>query len=55
MGYFDDEKNAEEYVKMAEGYDGRKLIEVLNTHLRAGSNVLELGMRAGKDFELLGE
>lgn len=55
MGYFDDAKNIEEYVKMAEGYDGRALIDVLKKYLRNGSTVLELGMGPGKDFEILGE
>ena len=55
MGYFDDEKNVEEYVKMAEGYDGRVLIDVLKKYLRNGSTVLELGMGPGKDFEILAE
>jgi len=55
MSYFDDEKNVEEYVKMAEGYDGRTLIDILKKYLRNGSTVLELGMGPGKDFEILGE
>lgn len=55
MSYFDDEKNVEEYVKMAEGYDGRELIAILKKHLRTGSSVLELGMGPGKDFEILSE
>jgi len=29
MGYYDDEKSVEEYVAMAEGVDGRELIDVL--------------------------
>ena len=29
MNYYDDHKNAQEYISMAEGYDGSKLIEVL--------------------------
>lgn len=55
MGYFDDEKNVEEYIRMAEGYDGRELIERLKTCLKPGATVLELGMGPGKDFELLCE
>ena len=55
MGYFDDEQNVEDYVKMAEGYDGRALIDILKKHLRNGSTVLELGMGTGKDFEILSE
>ena len=55
MSYFDDEEHVEEYVKMAEGYDGRALIDILKKYLRNGSTVLELGMGPGKDFEILGE
>ena len=29
MGYFDERKNVEEYIRMAAGYDGRALIAVL--------------------------
>ncbi len=44
MAYFDERKNVEDYIKMAEGYDGRELIAVLKKYLLAGSTVLELGM-----------
>ena len=53
MGYFDDEKNVEEYIAMAKGYDGAELIEVLRRHLPAGSTVLELGMGPGTDLDML--
>ena len=55
MNYYDEAKNVEQYIKMAEGYDGRELIPILRDHLPDGSTVLELGMGPGKDFELLGE
>ena len=55
MGYFDDEKNVEEYIGMAEGYDGRELVDVLRRHLPDGATVLELGMGPGKDLEILSE
>lgn len=54
MGYYDDKDNVREYIRMAEGYDGAQLIEVLKRHLPAGSTVLELGMGPGKDLDLLG-
>ena len=38
---------------MAEGYDGRELIETLKKHLQPGLKVLELGMGPGKDFDIL--
>lgn len=53
MGYYDDRKNAESYIKMAEGYDGGELIDILKAYLEPGSSVLELGMGPGTDFEIL--
>lgn len=53
MGYFDNKKNIEEYIKMAEGYDGRELIEILKKYLPENSSVLELGTGPGKDLEIL--
>ena len=53
MMYFDDEKNVAEYIKMADGYDGREFIPILRAHLEDNATVLELGMGPGKDFELL--
>ena len=55
MSYFDDENNVEEYIRMAEGYDGREFISILRKHLRDNSTLLELGMGPGKDMELLSE
>jgi cyclopropane fatty-acyl-phospholipid synthase-like methyltransferase len=55
MGYFDDEQNVEEYVKMATVYDGRPLINILKKYLKNGATVLELGMGPGKDFEILSQ
>jgi cyclopropane fatty-acyl-phospholipid synthase-like methyltransferase len=40
---------------MAEGYDGRALIDVLRRHLPGGSSILELGMGPGKDLTILAE
>lgn len=53
MAYFDDENNVFDYIKMAEAYDGKELIDVLKRHLKKGSSVLELGMGPGKDFDIL--
>ena len=55
MNYFNDENNVEEYIRMAEGYDGREFIPVLRKRLRDDSTVLELGMGPGNDLELLSE
>ena len=44
MGFFDTEKGVDEYIKMAEGYDGAELIKILQKYLPEKSTVLELGM-----------
>ena len=53
MGFFDNDKGVEEYIKMADGYDGKELIKVLQDFLPAKSAVLELGMGPGKDLDIL--
>jgi trans-aconitate methyltransferase len=53
MSYFDDKKNVQDYIKMAEGYDGAELITVLKEFLPPGSSVLELGMGPGVDLDIL--
>ena len=55
MGYYDDQKNVEQYIQMADGYDGKLLIDALRKHLPDGKSVLELGMGPGKDLLLLNE
>jgi len=53
--YYDDVVNARDYIEMAEGYDGRELIEVLKRYLPVDATVLELGMGPGVDLELLSQ
>lgn len=53
MGFFDSEEGVLQYEKMAEGYDGRELIERLQTHVPNGATVLELGMGPGTDLDIL--
>ena len=55
MGYFDNEKNVQDYIKMVEGYDPRELINILQKHLKKGLSLLELGMGPGKDLDILGK
>jgi trans-aconitate methyltransferase len=55
VGFYDNDKNVQDYIKMAEGYDGRSLIHVLRKNLKPGSTVLELGMGPGKDLDILQE
>ena len=54
VGYYDSEQNVDAYVRMAEGFDGRELVAVLERHLPPGSSVLEIGMGPGKDLHWLG-
>ena len=53
MDYWNNENNIREYIKMAEGYDGRELIKILKKYLLKGTSVLELGMGSGKDLDIL--
>ena len=53
MSYYNDKKNVEEYIRMAEGYDGRAFVDLLKGMLPKGASVLELGMGPGKDLLLL--
>lgn len=53
MGFFDTEKGVDEYIKMAEGYDGAELIKILQEYLPEKSTALELGMGPGKDLDIL--
>jgi hypothetical protein len=52
MGFFDTEKGVEQYIKMAEGYDGAELIKILQKYLPQNSTVLELGIGPGKDMDI---
>ncbi len=53
MGFYDSEKGIEDYIKLAEGFDGAELIEWLRGYLSENSSVLELGMGPGKDLDIL--
>jgi trans-aconitate methyltransferase len=53
VGFYDDKKTALQYIAMAEGYDGRELVDVLRKQLPDGAIVLELGMGPGVDLKLL--
>jgi cyclopropane fatty-acyl-phospholipid synthase-like methyltransferase len=55
MNYYDDPRNVQTYIKMAQGYDGRDLVSALLKYLPAGSTVLELGMGPGVDLDLLSQ
>ena len=53
MSFFDTEDGVNEYIKIAEGYDGSDLIHELRKFLKDGSTVLEIGMGPGKDLDIL--
>ena len=53
MGLFDDIDNVNTYIETARGYDGRGIIDKLQTHLSPGATVLELGMGPGVDLDIL--
>ena len=55
MGYYDDPKNTQQYIDMAEGNDGQELVAALTKYLTGGAEVLELGMGPGVDLELLSQ
>lgn len=55
MTYYDDPQHVEQYINMAQGYDGTHLIALLRQHLPDGRTVLELGMGPGKDVLLLSQ
>ena len=53
MSYYDEKENVEEYRRLSEGFDGSFLINKLESYLKKGSTVLELGSGLGKDINLL--
>lgn len=55
MGFFDEEKNVQKYIQMAEGTSGSFLIQQLQDFLQPKKRLLELGMGPGKDLEILSE
>lgn len=55
MTFYDEPKNVQQYIDMAEGYDGRELVATLTEYLLAGAVVLELGMGPGVDLDLLNQ
>ncbi|MCA9948696.1 MAG: class I SAM-dependent methyltransferase [Anaerolineales bacterium] len=55
IDFYADPKNVEDYIKMAEGYDGKELIPLLNPYLPEGASVLELGMGPGVDLDILSQ
>ena len=55
MGFYDDDKTANQYIAMAAGSDGQELITALAGHVPVGASVLEIGMGPGVDLDILGQ
>ena len=51
--YYKTLASVEEYIKAAEGYNGKRLIIKLNEYLPEGSSLLEIGSGPGTDWKLL--
>jgi hypothetical protein len=48
MGYYDEEETARQYITMADGYEGKLLIDALCPHVPKDASVLEIGMGPGR-------
>lgn len=55
MAFYKKYRTARPFLKASHSYDGRHLIEWLKDHLPARAEVLELGMGAGHDLDILSE
>ena len=53
MGFYDTDQGVQDYIKLAEGFDGAELIHWLGDYLPEQSSILELGMGPGKDLDIL--
>ncbi|MBT3180538.1 MAG: methyltransferase domain-containing protein [Candidatus Marinimicrobia bacterium] len=53
--YYLSKETAEQYIKLAKGYDGKFLIDLLKNYLPLKSKVLELGSGPGADLEILSQ
>lgn len=51
--YYHSKESVREYIKMAKGHDGRKIIPLLKEYLPAKSHVLEIGSGPGTDWQIL--
>jgi len=51
--FYHTDKSVKEYIKLAEGYDGREIIDKLKLFLPEDSTVLELGSGPGVDLAIL--
>lgn len=55
MSYYKTKESVDEYIRLAEGFDGKALIKQLLEHVQGHTTVLELGSGPGKDWQILQE
>lgn len=55
MEYYNSKESVQEYIKMADGFDGLQLIEKLKGYLPEGSSLLEIGSGPGTDWRILND
>ena len=53
--FYHTKESVEQYIKIADGYDGSELIEKLQKFLPNNSTLLELGSGPGTDLKILKE
>lgn len=53
--YYKTQESVEEYIRLADGYNGQQLIEKLKLVLPEASSVLEIGSGPGTDWKILSE
>jgi len=53
--YYKTKESVEEYIRLADGFNGKQLIEKLKLVLPEGSSVLEIGSGPGTDWKILNE
>lgn len=51
--FYQTEETVQQYLELADGYDGALVVDKLYRHLSSQSNLLELGSGPGKDLALL--
>lgn len=53
--YYRTKESVAQYISMAEGFNGKELIDQLRPLLPSGANLLELGSGPGSDWKILSE
>ncbi|MGB0887128.1 MAG: class I SAM-dependent methyltransferase [Vicingaceae bacterium] len=53
--YYKTKESVNEYIKAAQGFDGKELIDKMNAYLAPQSSLLEIGSGPGTDWKILNE